>query len=171
MGSVLESYHRLAGALIGAVRALGLPVEMEENAPPTGGTKGPVCFEVPSAYEIVVAGKKLVGSAQARKKEGVLQHGTFPLTGDLTRITRALIFPDEAARIAAAQKLLGRATTAEIVTGRVIPWQEAAQAFAHAFEIELDLRLVPGELTLAESARAAELVLDKYGHPSWTERS
>ena len=52
----------------------------------------PVCFEVPSTYEITVDGKKLIGSAQARKKEGVLQHGSLPLTGDLTRICQALVF-------------------------------------------------------------------------------
>ena len=44
-----------------------------------GITLNPVCFEVPSTYEITVNGKKLIGSAQARKKEGVLQHGSLPL--------------------------------------------------------------------------------------------
>jgi lipoate-protein ligase A len=170
-GSILESYQRLAGALIAAVRALGLPVEMEENAPPASAAKGPVCFEVPSAYEIVVAGKKLIGSAQARKKEGILQHGTFPLSGDLTRITQALVFPDEQSRLAAGQKLLARAVTAESVTGRIIPWETAAAAFVSAFETSLDIKLEPDELTGAELARAEELVQNKYDHPVWTERS
>ncbi len=170
-GTVLESYQRLAKALIIAVRDLGLPVEMEENAPPASATKGPVCFEVPSAYEIVVGGKKLIGSAQARKKEGILQHGTFPLHGDLTRITQALVFPDEPARLAAGQKLLSRAVTAESVTGTQIAWDVAAAAFVRAFEMSLDISLQPGELTLAELSRAEELVLNKYDHPSWTERS
>jgi len=167
----LESYQRLAQALIAAVRALGLPVEMEENAMPASAARGPVCFEVPSAYEIVVAGKKLIGSAQARKKEGVLQHGTFPLSGDLTRITQVLVFPDEQARLAAGQKLLSRAVTAESVTGQVIPWKTAAAAFVSAFETSLDIRLEPGELTRTEKARAEELVQNKYDHPVWTERS
>lgn len=170
-GTVLESYQRLANALILAVRDLGLPVEMEENAPPASATKGPVCFEVPSAYEIVVGGKKLIGSAQARKKEGILQHGTFPLHGDLTRITQALVFPDEQARQAAGQKLLSRALTAETVTGTLISWDSAAQAFLRAFESGLDILLQPGELTPVEKARAEELVQTKYDHPDWTERS
>lgn len=169
-GSVLESYRRLAGALVTAVRTLGLPVEIEEHAQPAGTEKGPVCFEVPSAYEIVVDGKKLVGSAQARKRHGVLQHGTLPLHGDLTRITQALIFADEAARQDAAQKLLARATTVECVTGRVIPWETAAQAFVRAFESQLGLTFERGELSKAETARAEELVQKKYGHPDWTER-
>ena len=171
LGSVLESYSRLSGALIAALRALGLPVEVEEHAAPASAAKGPVCFEVPSAYEIVVGGKKLVGSAQARKKEGVLQHGTFPLYGDLTRITQVLVFPDEHARAAAAQKLLSRATTAESVTGQVIAWETAAQAFVSAFEQELGLKFERGELTETEKARAEELVEKKYDHPGWTERS
>ncbi len=170
-GSVLESYSRLAGALVAAVRALGLPVEIKDHAASPGPDKGPVCFEVPSAYEIVVAGKKLVGSAQARKKEGVLQHGTFPLHGDLTRITQVLVFPDKQARAAAAQKLLTRATTAETVTGQVIAWETAAQAFVSAFETQLGLKFERDELTSAEKLRAEELVQKKYDHPSWTEQS
>jgi len=170
-GSVLESYQRLAKALIVAVRTLGLPVEMEQNSPAPNTTKGPVCFEVPSAYEIVFAGKKLIGSAQARKKEGILQHGTFPLVGDLTRITQALAYPDEQEREAAGRKLLARATTAETVCGKVISWEQAAAAFVNAFETTLDIRLEPGELSVAEKKRALELVNTKYRHPGWTERS
>lgn len=169
-GSVLESYQRLAQALMNALHALGLPVLMEEHAPPAGLAKGPVCFEVPSAYEIVVGGKKLVGSAQARKRIGVLQHGTLPLHGDLTRITQTLIFPDDLARLDAAQKLLARATTAETATGRVIAWETAAQAFVDAFESQLDIRFERGELSGAEQAHAEELVHKKYANSSWTER-
>jgi lipoate-protein ligase A len=32
-----------------------------------------------------------MGSAQARRKQGVLQHSTLPLWGDLTRITQVLM--------------------------------------------------------------------------------
>jgi lipoate-protein ligase A len=169
-GSVLESYRRLAGALLAAVRVLGLAVEIEQHGPSVGAEKGPVCFEVPSAYEIVVAGKKLVGSAQARKRHGVLQHGTLPLHGDLARITQALVFADEAAREDAAQKLLARATTVESVTGQVVAWETAAQAFVGAFESQLGLCFERGELSSGEKARAEELVQKKYGHPDWTER-
>jgi lipoate-protein ligase A len=170
-GSVLESYQRLSRALLEAVHSLGLAVKIEEHGPLPSAGKGPVCFEVPSAYEIVVDGKKLIGSAQARKKEGVLQHGTLPLHGDLTRITQSLVFEDEAARELAARKLLQRATTVESVTGQVIAWETAAKAFVSAFESQLGLTFERGELTGEEKARAEELVQKKYDHPDWTERS
>lgn len=170
-GTVLESYNRLAGALMRAVHDLGLPVEMKEHNGPIGPSLNPVCFEVPSTYEITVHGKKLIGSAQARKKEGVLQHGSLPLHGDLTRICQALVFADEAAREQAAVRLRERAATVESVLGRVVDWETAAQAFVRAFGSELGLTFEEGEVSASERARAEELVREKYAHPSWTERS
>ncbi len=169
-GSVLESYNRLARALLAAVRGLDLPVEMKEGKADENGATNPVCFEVPSTYEITVNGKKLIGSAQARRKEGVLQHGSLPLTGDLSRITEALTFADESARADASRRLLARATTIESALGRAVNWEIAAQAFARAFETELGIRFERGELSQQEISRAEELVREKYRHPSWTER-
>ena len=169
-GGVLESYNRIAQALLLAVKDLGLPVEVKEHAGESPTNVNPVCFEVPSTYEITVNGKKLIGSAQARKKEGVLQHGSLPLTGDLSRICQALVFENEAARESAAQRLLQRATTVESALGHTVNWETAAQAFIHAFESQLGVCLERGELSESESKRAEELVRDKYDHPSWTER-
>jgi lipoate-protein ligase A len=171
VGGVLESYDRLAQALFLAVKDLGLPVEIKEGKTNNSTTPNPVCFEVPSTYEITVNGKKLIGSAQARKKEGVLQHGSLPLTGDLTRICQALVFQSESAREEASNRLLTKATTVESVLGRVISWETAAQAFIHAFETQLRLCFEKGELSESESRRAEELVKEKYDHPSWTERA
>ncbi len=164
-GSVLESYNRLAQALLLAVQKLELPVEMKEGKADTSTTSNPVCFEVPSTYEITVNGKKLIGSAQARKKDGVLQHGSLPLTGDLTRICQALTFENESARALAAQRLLERATTVESALERRVSWEEAGQAFIQAFEAQLGLRFESGELSASESKRADELVKEKYDHP------
>lgn len=169
-GSLLESYNRIARALLMAVHELGLPVEMKEGKAESSGKPNPVCFEVPSTYEITVTGRKLIGSAQARRKDGVLQHGSLPLTGDLARICQALVFPDESAREAASQRLLARAATVESVLGRRVVWETAAQVFVRAFESQLGLKLEEGEMSASEQARVEELIHNKYAHPSWTER-
>ena len=169
-GGVLESYNRIAQALLLAVKNLELLVEMKEGKTNDQAIPNPVCFEVPSTYEITVGGKKLIGSAQARKKEGVLQHGSLPLTGDLTRICQALVFENETAREDASKRLLARATTVEAALGRAVNWETAAQAFIHAFEAQLGLCFEKGELSEFESRRTEELVREKYAHQSWTER-
>ena len=61
----------------------------------SGLSHDPVCFQFPSDYEITFQEKKLIGSAQARKKNGVLQHGSIPLFGDISRIIEVLNFSDE----------------------------------------------------------------------------
>jgi lipoate-protein ligase A len=170
-GGVLESYNRISQALLLAVKELGLPVEVKEDRPGDSTFPNPVCFEVPSNYEITAAGKKLLGSAQARKKEGVLQHGSLPLTGDLTRICQALAFETESARRDAAARLLARATTVESALGHAVTWERAAGAVIHAFETQLGICFERGELSESEFRRAEELVREKYAHPSWTERS
>ncbi len=169
-GTVLESYGRVAAALLEAVRQLGIHAEIKDTGPGGQGGTNPVCFEVPSSSEITVAGKKLIGSAQARRKEGILQHGSLPLTGDLSRITQALRFEDEASRRDAAQRLLARATTVESALGKVVSWDEAADAFTSAFERVLDLRFERCPPSESEMRRADELVREKYAHPGWMER-
>lgn len=170
-GTVLESYNRLAQALLLAVKYLNVSVEMQEAVEPGAILRNnPVCFEVPSTYEITVGGKKLIGSAQARKKEGVLQHGSLPLTGDLTRICQALAFESEAARNDASKRLLERAITVEGALGREVGWGEASQATVRAFEAQLGIQLKEGNLSESESKMAEQLVEEKYDHPVWTER-
>ncbi len=170
-GGVLDSYRRLAQALVAALRDLGLPTDIEgepfDKLRVTGAGRNlnPVCFEVPSTYEITVSGKKLLGSAQSRRKDGILQHGSLPLTGDLSRILQVLTYPDEDARARAASRLLDHAATVESLLGHPVTWEEAAQAYVKSFREVLHVNLALGELTPRESVRAAELAETKYAHP------
>jgi lipoate-protein ligase A len=181
-GGVLDSYRVLAQALLHALHLLDIPAEALEHPTGSGGSnrastgphvkmENPVCFEVPSNYEITVYGKKLIGSAQARRKEGVLQHGSLPLYGDLARITQVLVFDDAADREAAALRLLERATTVEAILGTPLSWEAAADAFAAAFAETLNLELHPSEPTTEERCKAEELVEEKYANLEWTNRT
>ena len=171
-GDVLESYRRIAQGLVLALHMLGLPARADQNYPLPAGSQpnGAVCFEVPSNYEITANGKKIIGSAQSRRLAGILQHGTLPLSGDLTRITRVLVFPDENERQVASQRLLEHATTLETVLGRIVTWDEAAKAFVDAFEQCLEVSFQPAFLTGFELKRTAELVKEKYANLDWTNR-
>ena len=178
-GGVLKSYANLARALLRALELLAVPAQAVESPGgtlPNGSNPGnskvvnPVCFEVPSNYEITVSGKKLIGSAQARRKEGVLQHGSLPLYGDLTRITQALNFPDQTTRQNAADRLLARAATIESAIGSRLGWDQAAEALASAFSETLNLELVPQDLTPAELERAQALAELKFRNMAWTAK-
>lgn len=171
-GTILESYRRLSAALLAALEFLGLPAQADkEYALPQGSqVNAPVCFEVPSNYEVTVHGSKLIGSAQARRNKGVLQHGSLPLHGDLSRITHALKFETSNDRATAAGRLLNHATTVEAVLGYRISWQQAALAFEKAFNQVLEIDLVRQNPSPPELNRCLQLVQEKYANDAWTLR-
>jgi lipoyl(octanoyl) transferase len=170
-GSIVESYRRISRALLVAMERLGLHPQADRRAE-RNPTSGPVCFETPSHYEITTGDqRKLVGSAQVRRKGGILQHGSLPLYGDVTRICDALVFTDDDARQAAREKVRRRAATlADALGGHVIAWEEAAQAVAAGFSEVFELELIPGQLSEAERAHADRLVKTVYGSELWTRR-
>ncbi len=166
-GDVVESYRRISTALLTMLQAMGF-VPASEKQEKDGRSVGPVCFEVPSHYEITAGGKKLIGSAQVRRKEGILQHGTLPLCGDIARICDALVYAEEADREAARQQVRERATTLGAIAGHEITWQTAADALVQGFAETFDLTLQCGTLSADEQHTADRLYQETYASPAWT---
>jgi lipoate-protein ligase A len=74
---------------------------------------GPSCFDRLGAHEIAVAGRKLVGSAQARRHGAFLQHGSIPLRMDPARLAAAIGRPTDASRWTDLERAAGRPVAAE----------------------------------------------------------
>ncbi len=81
-GSMRRLYRGVNQVLVRALRRLGVPAEL---APRSGRsaplTSGP-CFDQPAEGEVVVGGRKLVGSAQVRVEGSLLQHGSILICDD-----------------------------------------------------------------------------------------
>lgn len=170
-GDIIASYRRLSRALVAGLELLGAAPQADKRGEHRSDTKGPVCFEVPSHYEITVNEKKLVGSAQVRKFGAVLQHGTLPLAGDITRILDALVFESDEKRERLRERVRSRATTLTDVLGKHITWEHAVETMAHSFQSTFDLDLVQaGDLTPEEHTRALELVVEQYATEAWNAR-
>jgi lipoate-protein ligase A len=156
-GGIVASYRVLSLGLLLGLEKLGVQAEQagkEEVITSRQVSRGgPVCFDTPSRYEITWQGKKLIGSAQLRRKKMVLQHGTLPLSGDLNRIIDVLNF-SAAERAQQRQLLPERATTLEQVLGRILSFTEVTEALAQGFAEQLNLTLRELPLT----GREEELV-------------
>lgn len=168
-GGVVESYRALSRGLLYGLQTLGAAAVQAQGDMPKNPDQGAACFDTPSHYEVTLNGKKLVGSAQVRRKGMVLQHGSLPLYGDLTRIFAALVLTVEE-RETLGQNLLERATTLQTELGRIIPFEAAAQAMSLGFAHALNLDLVPGELSEREEALAEALRADQYANDAWNKR-
>jgi lipoate-protein ligase A len=170
-GGVLESYRHISQGLVEGLRLLHLEIEVQTEVQLTSTEREQaICFEIPSSYEITSEGRKLFGSAQIRRKGGVLQHGSLPLAGDITRICQALNLPDEEERAHAASHLRERATTIEQLLGKSVPWQDAVNAMLEGFNTALGIHFDQQEVSQEEMERAKWLCMEKYGQQEWIER-
>lgn len=79
-GGPRRVYDAVNQALVRGLRLLGADVTLAGAGPALRPDAGP-CFDVPAAGEVMAAGGKLVGSAQARMSGALLQHGSI-LIGD-----------------------------------------------------------------------------------------
>jgi lipoate-protein ligase A len=163
-GDVMTSYRRIAEAIVHALRLLGVGDANADRVAKEDKAKGPVCFEAPSDYEVVGGGKKLVGSAQWRRVDGVLQHGSLPLTGDIARVCAYLVDAPSPAQVRL------HAHTLSDALGRDVSWDETAEAWRCAFADVLNIRFTEGGLSDDELRCAEELRATKYANDTWTRR-
>lgn len=168
-GGILLSYRRLSDALAAGLERLGLHPSRAGRQDGEGKSNGPACFDAPSNFEITVRDRKLIGSAQARRQGVVLQHGTLPLYGDITRIAEALS-ADGDSQNTIRQRLRQSAITLEESLGQRLPYDRVATHIAEGFAQALNLRLERGELTGGEKERVPTILAEKYANEAWTKR-
>ena len=172
-GGVMDAYLRLSNALLSGLQRLGLgAVDKAAGNVRTGPDVSAACFEVPSAYEITSSGRKLMGSAQSRRAGYVLQHGSLPLTGDITRLIDVLALPpDEAGalRVELGKRActLAQALDVDDDDGRVA-FKYAASKIVEGFGAELQLAFESAQPTSSEVRRAALLIREQFASPDWT---
>ena len=99
-----------------------------------------------------------------RIRNGILQHGTIPLTGDLGQISLLLHSRPDPDRVRS------RTITVHEALGYEVRWEALAQVMIEAFATILNLRLEPGQLLPHEKSQVEQLFTEKYANPEWTAR-
>jgi lipoate-protein ligase A len=77
-----HSYLLISRVLVQALRSLGVAADLSRGSAAELSRSHNPCFSFPTPNEVEVNGKKIIGSAQKRDKEALLQHGSIPLTMD-----------------------------------------------------------------------------------------
>ena len=164
---IVPSYHRLSLALQAGLRDLGVPATLAPATAPQGAEHGPVCFDRPSAHEILLGGRKLVGSAQVRRGGALLQHGSIVIEPRIDALLGCLRI-DEADR-GPAKASLQNAVAGLAEVGDLDPTR-LANVLAAAFGRHFGVRVIPGRLQRDEVDAASALARTKYESAAWTER-
>ena len=171
-GDGSESYERLAEGLRKSLSLLGIEPNRTRPYYSDDGPPGPVGFDGPADtdFDISIGQRKLISSGQWRTGQTLLQQGSFPLSGPVAQIAEGLLFDYPGQKIAMVLRLGYRATTLELMSGRVVPFEEASTVFSQGFAEALNLTFESSPLTEKEKARAEVLRAEKYASQSWFER-
>ena len=172
-GNAEESYGRLVEGLLKTLSLIGIEPNRTRPYYNDDGPPGPVGFDGPADtdFDVSIGQRKLISSSQWRTDKSLLQQGSFPLAGAVAQIADGLWFDYPGQKIAMVLRLGYRATTLELMTGRVVPFEEAAAVFSQGFSEALNLTFETQPLTEKETARAEQLRAEKYTSQSWFERA
>ncbi|MDR0307004.1 MAG: lipoate--protein ligase family protein [Chitinispirillales bacterium] len=86
---ITQTYRIITECLLKGLDKASIKCDAHGSSAELKGLKREVklpCFLAPNRDEIMVGGKKLVGSAQKRTAEAVLQHGSIPITDACFRL-------------------------------------------------------------------------------------
>src|SRR5215813_15009221 len=95
--TIYGNYKRVSEALCLGYKRLGVPAvlsPMTHKSPIMEDGGDPPCFVSPSRYELLVNGRKIVGSAQRRVSRSFLQHGSMPITCNRETLAKATRMAD-----------------------------------------------------------------------------
>jgi len=94
MGSgIIQTYRLITECLLNGFHRAAIKCDAHGSSAEIKNLKREVklpCFLAPNRDEIMVSGKKLVGSAQKRNASAVLQHGSIPITDDCFKLPQYL---------------------------------------------------------------------------------
>jgi lipoate-protein ligase A len=157
-----EAYRHIAAGLLAGLRLLGLDSAAATAAPPRspGQRRDPACFATASRHEVVVGGRKLIGSAQRRAGGAFLQQGSILLEAHGSLLTQLL---HGFGGVAGEDRMTG---LGELLDPAPAP-DAVAAAVAAACASVWGVSFLPGEPSSAERLGAAALVEGRYRREEW----
>ncbi len=189
-GGLRATYGLINRGLVEALCSLGVPAAMDAGrglpasrgfAAKRGSAAGPdtrPCFDEPAPGEVTVAGRKLVGSAQARLQGVLLQHGSRLIgpgqerllaLGSVLDSTSAGSRMDGYRGEPERQGHVQAPISLEEVLGQAPPWSDLVQAVISGLSGVTGGDWYRGELTEPERVKTMALA-ERYASAEWTWR-
>jgi len=106
---LIPSYKKISGAVILGLSKIGIWAEITRKSKVENRkSKIGLCFSYPAEYEIVVDGRKIVGSAQKRGRRALLQQGSIFVRPTDHRLFSVLKKPHDPENSISVEEVLGR---------------------------------------------------------------
>jgi len=170
VGRPRSAYRRINEALVIGLRELGVAAAMADGGGPPGQRNwSDACFQRPERGEVVVGGRKLVGSAQRTERHTILQHGSI-LVGGTQAAAEELLLPTGSGGAQGARPGADPGwTTLEAELGRRPSLDALGAAVVHGFTTVLGTSLARTLLTSEEAGATGDL-RPRFASAEWTWR-
>ncbi len=164
--TIQGTFFEISRGFIEGLRRLGVEADaVRTPAKETG--RSPLCFMSTSWYEITCKGRKIIGSAQRRWRDGMLQQGSLLLGFNPEAYYKFFRVPDETRREQIIQETRSRVIGLDDIVPIRMPPKTIVNQIATGFETSLGITLKPAGLTPLEYERADHLAQLKYTAASW----
>jgi len=164
--TIRGTFLAISRGLIEGLHQLGLHAE-PVRSPVRNMGRSPICFMSASWYEIICNGRKIIGSAQRRWKDGMLQQGSLLLDFDPVFYYKLFRFPDQAQRARMIEEGRNRIGGLYNLLSTHVHPKTVANRIASGFEKALAIQLEPAGLTDQELERAHHLAGTRYADHAW----
>jgi lipoate-protein ligase A len=118
--------------------------------------------------DIEIAGKKVSGNAQLRRKGSVLQHGTLIVAADLQVMDAVLRLPESAR--SGASKPSDRVTSLASVLGTKPDMEALKSKIVEELSKEFSVKFARGPMTKQERGIVHDLIKERYSREEWNFR-
>jgi lipoate-protein ligase A len=162
--NLLDSFHYLSNGIIKAIEELGGNAYFSERE--DGEISSPSCFASPTFSDILMNGKKIVGSAQMRNKFGLLQHGSILFKVNIEDIFYCLKIK-EAVRPKIIEQAKSKISSLSDEIGKKIGFADIKTALKEGMSEILGEEIIDYELSASEREIANELYINKYNTNEW----
>jgi lipoyl(octanoyl) transferase len=162
---ILGTYKIISQCIADGLSTLGIMAVMSSGLRDAEHTLKAFCFSEPSRYELLVGGKKICGSAQARSQGIFLQHGSLLIDCDPSQSESVIRFPLKPSK--QEKKLRKTMTCIREHQPRDMDISTLCLALQTGFETRLGIRFLEGALSAEEEKLKTSLMDNKYLNPNW----
>jgi len=153
---ILTTYNRISMGLLAGLKLFNVDAKLVERYDGSGKSSNYKhsipCFSHSAKYEIAVNDKKLVGSAQRRYENSILQHGSILIGPFHLKLADYILFKNKEQANSFRTELGQKTTFISEILAAPVDWEALAEAIKTGIQNYFQIELVKSQLSPRESA-------------------
>ncbi len=162
---ILTTYNLISKALLFGLCSFGINAQLKKrltNNNKNGAYKNDVpCFASSAEYEIVFENKKLVGSAQRRYENSILQHGSILTGTNHLKLADYINFSNELSKKRFKGELEKKTISISQILNQIVDQNKLIESLKFGIQKSFTIQLIEKQLT-PQVVNEVNKIIEKY---------